>query len=191
MGRAGSDEHRARGIDAVSSANASGSPGNGGRHQQVGGPPGCGQSAPSTGPATRAASRLTSSSSASGGLPGFQSKTRCGALESGTCSSGGCRDEDAAARSSPGRRAYEGDVFDICEALVGVRWLELAERSHLRGRREQARLDFARVRSSPGVGSEPKRSSSRSTRLTCACASGVSSQMHRAATPCRPAASIA
>ena len=69
---------------------------------------------------------------------------------------GGCRDEDAAARSSPGRRAYEGDVFDICEALVGVRWLELAERSHLRGRREQARLESPPRSKLPGSGERAK-----------------------------------
>ena len=44
-------------------------------------------------------------------------------------------------------------------------------------------------RSSSGPGSEPARSSRRSTRLTWACASGVSSQTHRTAAPCRPAAS--
>ena len=35
----------------------------------------------------------------------------------------------------------------------------------------------------PASGASPKRSRSRSTRLTWACASGVSSQMHRAAAP--------
>src|SRR5262249_54087008 len=40
-------------------ANASGRPGSGGRHQQVGGPAAWGHSAPSTGPDTAAASRET------------------------------------------------------------------------------------------------------------------------------------
>ena len=41
-----------------------------------------------------------------------------------------------------------------------------------------------------GGGSEPRRSSSRSTRFTCAWASGVSSQTQRVGTPCRLAVSI-
>jgi hypothetical protein len=48
---------------------------------------------------------------------------------------------------------------------------------------------FAASRTSSGVGRAPKRSSSRSTRFTCACASGVSSHTQRTATPCGAAAS--
>ena len=74
-------QDRARGIDVpCRRANASARPGSGGRHQHVGGPPGCGQIALSTGP------RDVAASAGDGGVevgrgrrPGRQSKTRCGA----------------------------------------------------------------------------------------------------------------
>ncbi len=55
---------------------------------------------------------------------------------------GSCRYEHAA--SSPRRWSpFERDLLDAGEALVRVRRLELAERSHLRRRSEQARLESA------------------------------------------------
>src|SRR3954469_6881927 len=54
-------------------ANAIGRPGSGGRHQQLGGPPGWAHSAPSTGPETSAASAATAGASASASPPGRQS----------------------------------------------------------------------------------------------------------------------
>ena len=95
----------------------------------------------------------------------------------------GRRDEDGAGRqpaagcerTAPARRR---------EAFVRSRRLELAQRAHLRGRRQQPGSLARASLTSSGVGSEPKRSSRRSTRLTCACASGVSSQTQRTGTPC-------
>ena len=52
----------------------------------------------------------------------------------------GGRDEDTDPRVRRRRRAREGHLLDGGESLVGRRRLELAERAHLRGRREHARL---------------------------------------------------
>ena len=60
-------------------AKASGRPGSGGRHQQTGGPPPCGQTAASTRPVTTRSRRPTTSASSSTRPSGRQSKTRCGA----------------------------------------------------------------------------------------------------------------
>ena len=169
-------------------------PGSGGRHQQVGGPAGWGQSAVSTGPATTAARRARRRR-ASGRRPRVPVEEEVGApgqpvpppppspapLSAGAAT-------NTAGSPVTGARG-ERDMFHGGEALVGRRRLELAERAHLRGRREQARLAPRQLPELLGVGSAPKRSSSRSTRLTCACASGVSARRTRRA-PCRPAASI-
>ena len=49
-------------------------------------------------------------------------------------------DEDTYARLPGWRRARQGHLLDPGQALVGRRWLELAERPHLGGRRVNARL---------------------------------------------------
>ena len=92
--------------------------------------------------------------------------------------------------NTPGRRSSVGtrvnvDALDRREALVldggsssrRARICEVGSINH--GSRRAA----ARICS--GVGSDPNRSSSRSTRLTCACASGVSSQTQRTASEWR------
>ena len=52
----------------------------------------------------------------------------------------GRRDEDPRLRSPGRRRAHEGHVLHAREALVGRRRLELAERAHLRRRRQHTLL---------------------------------------------------
>ena len=197
-GRACRRASSAPGRRRATRANASGSPGSGGRHQQIGAPPPCGQTAVSTGPTTR---RQPVTRPPRGRRPvpsGRQSKTRCGAVGS-ACATASLPSRLAAARRRRRRRrrastaidgvARERDPLDGGEALVVRRRLELAQRAHLRRRREQARL-AATVRFELLRGRErPNRSSSRSTRFACACASGVSIQMQRTLAPCRPAAS--
>ena len=129
-------------------ANASGSPGSAGRHQQVGGPPGCGQTATATGPSTIPASFDARRPRSVAEPPGLQSKRRCGAAGSASATSSGqpaCPMTGAATNTpvparSGSRKASECDVLDVDEALVLGGWLELAERSHLGRWRKQARL---------------------------------------------------
>ena len=60
---------------------ASRSPGSGGRHQQIGGPPPCGHSAVSTGPLSSAASRAPSAARSCARPSGLQSKSSAGAAD--------------------------------------------------------------------------------------------------------------
>ena len=179
-------------------ANASGSPGSGGRHQQLGGPAGCGHSALSTEPRPSATRLATPATSASLVPSGLQSKTRCGAPRSPrsrACFQPGCFNA-AAATKTPARPARDGGVRTNGRRSTARNPSSVAGGSSSRRariwlvgpRRPGSRT--ASTRSSCGVGREPNRSSSRSTRLTWACASGVSSQMHRVGTRCRLAASI-
>ena len=175
-------------------ANASGSPGSGGRHQQVGGPAACGQTRALDRPRDGAGQRATAGARASRAPSGPQSNTRCGASGSacaiarspaGTLQRRG-GDEHAGRRSRTATRerrrrcstlanpssadgGSSSRTARICD--VGSEQARLAprERPQLLGRRAARRTA----------------SSSRSTRLTCAWASGVSSQTHRAGTPCR------
>ena len=86
-------------------ANASGRPGSGGRHQQLGGPAGCGQTASSTGPLTAScdAGRLPRSEPAS--PSGVHSKSRCGAagLASASASAMPARASARAPTNTPAR----------------------------------------------------------------------------------------
>ena len=86
--------------------------------------------------------------------------------------------------------ALESDPFDVREPFV-VRPALRARVQHASGMSacESPARVRASFRSSSGLGSDPKRSSSRSTMFTCACASGVSiqrsSRARRAARPSR------
>ena len=76
------------------------------------------------------------------------------------------RDEDAGLRPLGSRSQRERHLLDGREALVGGRWLELAQRAHLGGGASTPGSVRASRLSSSGAGREPKRSSSRSTRFT-------------------------
>ena len=143
-------------------AKARGRPGSGGRHQQVGGPAPCGQSALSIGPETRGARRATAAARAAESPSGLQSKTRCGAPgwpSASACSHSRTR-EGSGGDEHPGlprsRLAHEGHVLDGGESLVARRRLELAKRTHLRGRREDARLAPRQLPQLRGFGKRPE-----------------------------------
>ena len=107
---------------------------------------------------------------------GFQSKTRCGAARSSSpatscqpaASARGGGDQDAGLPVPPPAR--ERHALDRREPLVERRRLELARGAHVGRRRVHAGLaarELAQLDRAPGTA--PKRSSMRSTRLTCAC----------------------
>ena len=116
----------------------------GGRHQQTGGPAGCGHSAALDRPGTSAGEgggggveRLAAAirvpvvdQVGSGGRGPRQRSRQPG-------SSSAAAPTKTPARPDPGARS-NGTCSTAGPALVGRRRLELAERAHLRGRREQA-----------------------------------------------------
>ena len=125
-------------------ANARTSPGSGGRHQQAGGPPPWVHSAPRPGPTTAAGQRRDLGRARRGavGPPVEDEVRRVRALPSALppgCRSARPRRRRPLALGRAGRRS-NGTCSTRGEALVRGRRLELAERTHLRGRREQARL---------------------------------------------------
>ena len=125
---------------------------------------------------------------------GRQSKTRCGASGRGVRdrvlpavrAERARRDEDARgvaaggrprARTGRARRRRSPRRRSGGSSSRSARICEVGARSPGSARERAA--------APPGVGSAPKRSRRRSTRLTCACASGVSSQTQRTPTPWR------
>ena len=121
-------------------ANASTRPGSGGRHQQIGGPPPCGQTARSTGPDTTDDSAAAASARSSGEPSGSQSKTRCGAVGRARwivsrqpCALSADAPTKMPARPVRGSRSNETRSIDAKPSSSAGR-LELAEHAHL-GRR--------------------------------------------------------
>ena len=178
------------GSTPLARANARGSPGSGGRHQQLGGPAGWAHSAASTRPETSAARPATAGASASTSPPGRQSNSRCGAARSpdrarrrpALGGQGGRGDEHAGRPGGRARRPREGHLLEDGPSLVVRRRLELAARTHLRRGREHPVPAPGQDAAAPRASEASRaRSSRRSTRLTCAWASGVSSQTHRTA----------
>ena len=112
------------------------------------GRPGAGRARSSTGAGHLRRQRVASGARSCGTPPGLQSKTRCGAAGSACATASrqpGCsqrrgRDEHAAARPLRPRLTRERHVLDGGEALLRGRRLELAERPHLRRRRERTLL---------------------------------------------------
>ena len=130
-------------------ANASGSPGSGGRHQQARRAAARADTARSR-PARRArprggptlGERRPSRRRGSSRRPG---EVRSGRAPRARASQPGCANAAAATKTPAAPRRDDGarsngTVLHAGESLVGRRRLELAERAHLGGRREHARL---------------------------------------------------
>ena len=147
----------------------------------------CGQTALSTGPLTTSARRARRRRAHPASRPG--SSRRPGAARTGrhrrSPPAEPGRSSAGAATNTPGRRercgARQRHPLDAGKPLVQRRRLELAQRPHLRRRRHHPGSCRASARSSSGAGTAPNSSISRSTRLTCAWASGVSSHTQRTA----------
>ena len=116
---------------------------------------------------------------------GFQSKTRCGASGSPVRPRPSARlREDAAATRTPARSGRRGSATNgTCSTAAKPRPATGGSSSRSVRIWEVGASTPGSVRASSrswsGVGSEPKRSSRRATRLSWACASGVSSQTQR------------
>ena len=126
---------------------ASRSPGSGGRHQQIGGPPPCGHSAVSTGPLSSAASRAPSAARSCARPSGLQSRAapapptlRAARSPPPRPPLGARRARRTGRECLPATVALERHAPHDRESLVRRRRLELAPSAHLRRRREHPRL---------------------------------------------------
>ena len=140
-------------------ANASGRPGSGGRHQQVGGPAGCGQSARLDRPGDLGREARSGLVQRVGRLPsGLQSKTRCGASRSlGSRAPSRTRRARRRRRRRPVRPGRGARTNGTCSTPAKPSSVDGGSSSR------NARIcevgaskpgsSFASVRSSPGVGS--------------------------------------
>ena len=124
------------GLTPCARANASSSPGSGGLHQQTGGPAGMWADCALHRPRNLARELADGVCERIGPAAGPPVEHKVRSVRGGCMLHGSCRDEHAAQLLAAASRS-NATLLDAGEALVRVRRLELAERSHLRRRREQ------------------------------------------------------